>query len=63
MKKVITIRFNQELVDSGNDFYLRLTPKVVRAQFTRLPASDIKGIINEIKEEFRRKGRLRQYRE
>ena len=63
MKKVITIRFNQELVDSGNDFYLRLTPTLVREQFARLSPAEIQEIINEIKEEFRRKGRLRHYRE
>lgn len=55
MKKVITIRFNQELVDSGNDFYFRLTPRLVRAQFTRLPASEVREIINETKEEFRKR--------
>lgn len=63
MKRVITIQFKEELVDSGNDFYLRLTPKLVRDQFIKLSSSEIKEIINEIKEEFRRKGRLRQYRE
>lgn len=55
MKKVITIQFKEELVDSGNDFYLRLTPKLVRVQFTKLAASEIKEIINEIKEEFRKR--------
>lgn len=55
MKKVITIQFKEELVDSGNDFYLRLTPKLVRDQFTRLSASEIKEIINEIKQEFRKR--------
>ena len=55
MKKVITIQFKEELVDSGNDFYLRLTPKLVRDQFTKLAASEVQGIINEIKEEFRKR--------
>lgn len=55
MKKVITIQFKEELVDSGNDFYLRLTPKVVRDQFTKLASSETKEIINEIKEEFRKR--------
>ena len=55
MKKVITIQFKEELVDSGNDFYLRLTPKLVRDQFTKLSASEVKEIINEIKEEFRKR--------
>lgn len=63
MKRVITIQFKEELVDSGNDFYLRLTPKLVRDQFIKLSSSEIKEIINEIKEEFRRKGRLRHYRD
>lgn len=55
MKRVITIQFKEELVDSGNDFYLRLTPKLVRDQFRKLAASEIKEIINEIKEEFRKR--------
>lgn len=55
MKKVITIQFKEELVDSGNDFYLRLTPKLVRDQSTKLSASEVKEIINEIKEEFRKR--------
>lgn len=55
MKKVITIQFKEELVDSGNDFYLRLTPKIVRDQFTKLAGSEVKEIINEIKEEFRKR--------
>lgn len=55
MKKVITIQFKEELVDSGNDFYLRLTPRLVRDQFTKLAASETKEIINEIKEEFRKR--------
>lgn len=55
MKRVITIQFKEELVDSGNDFYLRLTPRLVRDQFTKLSASDVKEIINEIKEEFRKR--------
>ena len=55
MKKVITIQFKEELVDSGNDFYLRLTPRVVRDQFTKLAASEVKEIINEIKEGFRKR--------
>ena len=55
MKKVITIQFKEELVDSGNDFYLRLTPKLVRDQFTKLSASEVKEIINEIKEGFRKR--------
>lgn len=55
MKKVITIQFKEELVDSGNDFYIRLTPRLVRDQFTKLAASEIKEIINEIKEEFRKR--------
>lgn len=55
MKKVITIQFKEELVDSGNDFYLRLTPRLVRDQFTKLAGSEVKEIINEIKEEFRKR--------
>lgn len=55
MKRVITIQFKEELVDSGNDFYLRLTPKLVRDQFTKLATSEVKEIINEIKEEFRKR--------
>ena len=55
MKKVITIQFKEELVDSGNDFYIRLTPRLVRDQFTKLSASEAKEIINEIKEEFRKR--------
>lgn len=55
MKKIITIQFKEELVDSGNDFYLRLTPRLVRDQFTKLAASEVQGIINEIKEEFRKR--------
>lgn len=55
MKKVITIHFKEELVDSGNDFYLRLTPTLIREQFTKLATSEINEIINEIKEEFRKR--------
>lgn len=55
MKRVIRIKFEEELVDSGNDFYLRLTPRLVRDQFTKLAASEKKEIINEIKEEFRKR--------
>lgn len=55
MKRVIRIQFKEELVDSGNDFYIRLTPKLVRDQFIKLAASETKEIINEIKEEFRKR--------
>lgn len=55
MKKAITISFKEELVESGNDFYIRLTPRIRREHFTKLSDSETKKIINEIKEEFRKR--------
>ena len=55
MKKVITVSFKEELVESGNDFYIRLTPRIRREHFTKLSASEVKKITNEIKEEFRKR--------